>query len=672
MAGGSLFQVGQDVEFWRVLVHLSILALSLVLVEKALHRMEHKFPRSDKYQHMLKKVYRELMVLGLISLGLKIFKETSRIDSSSKTILAFQVADLTVFFLALALILQTTAVFQLLRNQNRRAERAELLTTHDLIDMMEEVEGPSPSIIETLFSCGRAAKKKIYIKKLIELRLLRHLFLRRFGFPQLFPFSNFLNRAQANQISHMIEVNPLMWLVLLAVAWGICGLLDLFETIDTKMPEREELVEAFMIVAWVLLLLHVIVFLYFRSCVNHLLRKAGFAQNKAFLMANLNVIAKDEAKAWFNEEADKALEIMSFIQEQHEEIELERIQRHRKFHKTEGRIGAFFRQVNGFMSRDSKSKERESMNGVVPGSPTINIQYFSYHAWHVSVILLLILNGFFITLFLQCAMYDLDEIYEDFGALPTALVPLPLVLNALYFQRHIFYDFVIVSSTLRINSHTLSDVIENFSEIVRLRSEFATSLLHQMTQQELSISDLKEELKTYDPTASGFIDIDDLRSVLAKFGFRLTRFRFNSVVKLLFELEGTAVTYGQVLRLVAMAENESENDIAILSEHPSHPLLRPSVMMCENAAQASALSQADYSLYASARSLQPNVGGVECNFDESVGDSFVMPLISEQDAVNHNAGAQQPVVVRPSFSSHALHSMFNLQSLPGDRKRCEL
>ena len=154
MGGGSLFHVGENVEFWRVLVHLTILALSLVLVEKALHHMEHKFPRSDKYQHMLKKVYRELMILGLISLGLKIFKETSSIDSSSKTVLAFQVADLTIFFLALTLILQTTAVFQLLRSQNRRAERAELLSTTDLIDVVKDVEKPSPSFIETLIFCG--------------------------------------------------------------------------------------------------------------------------------------------------------------------------------------------------------------------------------------------------------------------------------------------------------------------------------------------------------------------------------------------------------------------------------------------------------------------------------------------------------------------------------------
>ncbi|KAG1703941.1 hypothetical protein DVH05_006948 [Phytophthora capsici] len=644
MADGSLFQVGKDVEFWRVLVHLSILALSLVLLEKALHRMEHKFPRSDKYQYMLRKVYRELMVLGLISFGLKILKENPEIDGDSKAMLAFEVSDLTIFFLALVLIVQSTAVFLLLRNQNDRAERAELMRTQDLIQLVNESTESTdsgPSFVQTLLCCGRAAKKKNCGKRLVELRLLRRLFLRRFGFPQLFPFSKYLSRAQANQISHMIEVEPTMWVVLLLVAWGICGLLKVLEALDTDMPERQELVEAFMIVAWILLLLHLMVFLFFRSCVHYLLRVAAFNDDKKILIQNLKTIAEEEAKAWQSEEADKALEIMSSIQEQHEELEYQRLQRQRKlYHQSYGGLS---------IGKDS-AKASETIDGVVPGSPKIDIRFFSYKAWHVSVILLLVLNGFLITLFAQCAVYDLDEIYEDFGALATILVPLPLALNALYFQRHIFYDFVVVSSTLRIDSHTLSDVVENFSEIVRLRSEFATSLHQFMTQQELTVEDLQAELKAQDDNDIGAIEVDDLRAVLAKFGFRLTRYRFNSVVKLLFELEGTTVSIAQVIRLVVMARNENLVENAPV---PAHPLLRPSVMIYDNEGQPSVLSQSNYNLHASTRQLpllaQSNVGA-------QTTSSFALPPISQR-------GGTQSTMVRPSVSSHALHDMFNLHGL---------
>ncbi|KAH7477289.1 hypothetical protein PRIC1_001307 [Phytophthora ramorum] len=659
MAGGSLFQVGEDVEFWRVLIHLGILAFCLVLFEKALHRLEHKFPPSQKYQHMLKKVYRELMVLGLISLGLKILKENPDIDSYSKTIIAFQVADLTIFLLALALILQSTAVFLLLRNQNDRAERAELITTQDLansVNAAKKAEEAGPSFFQTLCCCGRAAKRRANEKQLIELRLIRRLFLRRFGLPQLFPFSKYLSRAQANQISHMIEVEPSMWVALLLVAWTICGLLEVLKTLDTDLPESHELVEAFMMMAWVLLLLHIMVFFYFRSCMHELLHAAAYSDNKTTLVSNLSAIADEEAHAWQNEEADKALEVMSSIQEHHEELEYRRIQSQRKRNST------FQRVVNYF--KDEKEVARDSLSGVVAGSPSLEFRSFSQKGWHIGVMLLLILNGFLITLFVQCAVYDLDDIYEDFGTLPAVMVPLPLVVNAVFLQRHIFYDFVIVSNILRIDSHTLCDVVENFSEVVRLRSEFATTLLQHLTQQELAISDLQTELKARDTTNTGFIEVDDLRDVLSKFGFRLTRFRFNSVVKLLFELHDTSVAYAHVIRLVLMAQNENlfYETTSVPYQQP-HPLLRPSVMMYDDLGQSSMRSQSNYNIFNSTRQMpvlaQPCMEAEPCadDFVTIAMGSAVLPLIP-QGSINQAASQ-----VRPSVSSQALHDMFNLQRL---------
>ncbi|KAI9997791.1 hypothetical protein PInf_001722 [Phytophthora infestans] len=590
MAGGSLFQVGEDVEFWRVLIHLSILAFCLVLFERALHKLEHKFPLSEKYQHMLKKAYRELMVLGLISLGLKILREIPDIDSYSKTILAFQVADLTIFLLALALIVQSTGVFLLLRNQNDRAERAELITTQDLIN-----------------SVNGSAKKRANNRELIELRLLRRLFLHRLGLPQLFPYSKYLSRAQANQIAHMIEVEPAMWIVLL---------------IDTDMPESHELVESFMMFAWVLLLLHVMVRSYFRSCIHRLLHSAAFSNDKATLVANLSAIVEEEAEAWKIENADKALETMRCIQEHHEELELQR--------ERNKRAGV------GHLNKRRSSLAEE---GVMPGSPTIEIRFFSHKGWHIGVMLLLILNGFLITLFVQCAFYDMDDIYEDFGTLPTVMVPLPLVLNAVILQRHIFYDFVVVSNTLRIDSHTLSDVVENFSEVVHIRSEFATTLLNHIVQQELTI-------------------------VLSKFGFRLTRYHFNSVVKLLFELEGTTVAYSHVVRLVVMAQNENLFETMSVRHQQPHPLLRPSVMMYDDLGQSSMRSQSNYNIFNSTRQVPVMVPP---NTDEPNASDFVTITVSSNMLPQISNRGRGISMERPSVSSQALYDMFNLHRLSESR-----
>lgn len=635
MGAASLFEVGEDVEYWRVLVHLSILAFCLVVFESTLHKLEHKFPPSKKYQHMLKKAYRELMVLGFISLGLKLIKEIPGVDSEGKTMLAFQVADLTIFLLALALIVQTTGVFLLLRNQNDRAECAELLSTQDLVNEVERSKGSDDamaSVFKKLFCCNSATKTTT---ELVELRLLRRLLLSRFGLPQLFPYSKYLNQAQANQIEHMIEVEPMMWVFLLLVAWAICGLLEILRAIDTEMPASHELVESCMVFAWVLLLMHVLVYLYFRSCIHHLLHSAAFSYDKTALVTNLTAIAEEEAEAWKNEEADKALEIMARIQEHHEELE-----RHRERVKKQG---------------TKASRKRDSLTGIVPASPPIHIRYFSHKAWHVGVMLLLLTNGFLITLFIQCAVYDMGDIYIEFGTVPTIMVPLPLIVNALILQRRIFYDFVVVSNTLQIDSHTLSDVVEKFSEVVRLRSEFGTTLAYQMTQLELSLSDLEDELKLHDPTRSGFIDVDDLRDVLAKFGFRITRYRFNSVAKLLFNLHGTTVACAHVVRLVLMAQSEDYGATMNASRQAPHPLVRPSGGMFDTFGHSTMLSHANYEMFNSTRQ---SVNTASPCVDEMARSSFNTMRSSIVPKEVRYSG--RVPVSRHSLRSQSVHEMFNL------------
>eukprot|EP00644_Phytophthora_capsici_P010808 jgi/Phyca11/14721/fgenesh1_pg.PHYCAscaffold_9_\ len=277
--------------------------------------------------------------------------------------LAFQVADLTIFILALALILQAIVVFSQLRKHNNVADRTELITAQDIVDSIQPPAGTPPTAAPTQLTVSKwlpwsTRTIGVFEKEVVERRLLRHLFLRRFGLPQLFPFSKYLRRAQANQISHMIEVEPSMWILLLFVAWLICGF---------------------------------------------------------------------------------------------------------------------------------------------------------------------------------CTVYDLDQIYGDFGLLPALM-------------------------HLRVDATTLGEVVNHFSEIVELRSEFASSLLECLKQEEATILDLRAELHAHDLQQTGVVDVDKLRKILASFGYRLTRFRFNSVAMLLFDLSGTRVEYGQLLRLLTLAQHEPSSE----------------------------------------------------------------------------------------------------------------
>ncbi|KAE8975287.1 hypothetical protein PR002_g25634, partial [Phytophthora rubi] len=380
-------------------------------------------------------------------------------------------ADLIIFILAISLVLQALWVLVLLRGRNKRADRAELITTQDLVDALNSSK-PSDGLFND---------------EIVRHRLLRNLFLRRFGLPQLFPFSKYVRRAQANNIVHMIEVEPSMWLLLLGMAWAFSAVVRILK--DFEVEVRYELIETLMAFAWVLVLLHVLVLQYFRWCVRRLLTIAGYSKDQRDLAQNLAAVAEEEARAWQNEAADSALDAMNQVHADHEEMEHERKAARRGLLKSDTGlqlVAMCFRNVSRIFCCQKRSLRPSC---VQPGSPTVTLRFFSRKIWFVVVMFMTILNGFLVALLVQGAVYSFDEIYDKSGLIHVILIPLPLLLNALLLQKNIFRDFVLISSIIRIDASTLGEVVHHFREIVELRAEFATSLMLCLKEKGSTIAD---------------------------------------------------------------------------------------------------------------------------------------------------------------------------------------
>ncbi|DAZ93783.1 TPA: hypothetical protein N0F65_008050, partial [Lagenidium giganteum] len=612
MGSVSLFRVGDDVELWRVLVNLSILVLFVVVFEQLLHHSERKLKRFPKYQRMLSKVYRELMILGFIGLGIKLVKEASHVDAYSPTMVAFQVADLTIFILALALIVQSMCIFVRLRRRNVRIDRAEMMTATDLADAVDVMQNHTrgSQLPCTRWWCnlwanvtrqpGSRQLTPNECDEMAQMRVLRHLFLCRYKLPQAFPFSKYLRQAQDNQITHMIDVEMSTWVLLLAAAWGIDLSTELLASVNAE-EENYALLVIFLIFSWLLTLLHVGVDYYFRFCLRQLLRAAGYT-GATDMLSSLRAIAVEEERLIKDEHTIDPIKAMQVVQDKYEARRIKHKQHHH--HCIEHDTGLQLlvmaaSKVCDFCcrrharDRDQSTdlpyetpREREgtttwssdldSPSPSVPFTPPppghthharferqtslvqpIQIRYFSRKVCHFGVMFLLMLNGFYTALMLQCIVYQLGYMYEDFGLIPVLAVPLPLLLNVVYFQPRIFRVFVLVSSVFRVDVSTLSEVINHFSEIVDLRSEFCTSLSDCMKAARKTRNDLEEELHVRDPKRTGFVEVEELRSALRCVGFHLSIFRFNSVAKLVFRLQGAKVEYAQVLRLESLA-NQSE------------------------------------------------------------------------------------------------------------------
>ncbi|KAG1703955.1 hypothetical protein DVH05_006961 [Phytophthora capsici] len=664
MAGVSLFRVGEDVEFWRVLAHLSLLAAFLLLFEFVLHYVERRLSQYEKYYQMLQKVYRELMILGLLSLLVKILKEVAPIDADGKVMVAFQVADLIIFGFAISLVLQALCIFLLVGRYSKYAFQAELMTTRDLlVDLQKQqthfIGNWSPSKTFMSLNGDKPVSKIFTNKEIVRYRTLRHFFLRRFGLPQLFPFSRYIRRTQAQQLSHMIHVEPTMWLLVLAVAWGICGLLSIVKEV--------KLVKLLTISSWILVLFHCLVLFYLRWCVRQILDTAGYSTDNHILCANLAAVADEEISAWESESAENALDMMHRVHELQEEVEHERNDSNWCRFVTSSKADEIL-----------KSPRHEN-----PGPNDVKIRFFSPAVWHVVVQLLLALNGFFVALFVQCALYNLDDISQELGLIVAATVPLPMILNTLVLQQFIFRHFTLVCTILRLNADALGDVTNHFVETVELQSQFAASVLQCLKDGGLTIGYLETVVRSHDLNSSGLIDIDSLRAIMASVGFSLTQFRFQSVIKLLFDLKRTKVSYIQLFHLLFLVQQDGDggerrsgfpefqrrsasfDDKRISNSISANDL--SSIQQFALLAQSSVASDLASSDFSFLRTVSPTLRRVSMS-----GQSRQQPPSKVDDQMRRSMMQRSYTNQVTGSTSRVLHYMYNIRQLARFREESAL
>lgn len=536
--------------------------------------------------------YAELMVLGLVGLVLKLYKEVGHPDAYSKAMIAFQAADLTIFILAMALIVQAIFVFLLLRHKNVQVDKAELVSSDHLLDIIRKTTAaatasapaaPQPNQVSffsrfsslSLVKDATTKQKATRIREsdfpeLIRMRILRHFFLRTYHLPELFPFSKYLRQAQDNQITHMIEVEMSTWIVLLAIAWGLAGLTSVVQD-EYDIKERQAIVYAFLVFSWLSVLLHVFVLAYMRWAVEQLLSAAGERFGRTTELRCLKAVAEHETRTVSEESVADAIATMEAVRETERQKKRTRRRVHLTQHDTGFQLVATIgRQLAARLRRRRARSHGASHDhdaaglaetgvaaAVLTPVAAVSLRWFSRKAWHFFVMSLLMLNGLYMALFFQCVLYELFSKEDTLDALLVALAPVPFVANMLFFQSRILRNFVLVACVSRVDDAALGDVIDHFTETVKLRAELVAKVSAYLETHELAVADLDAAFAALDPDGTGILELEDVRRVLQRFGFALSYFRFNSVAALLFRLRGTGVEYAQVAQLLHFARRNS-------------------------------------------------------------------------------------------------------------------
>nr|CCA16942.1 conserved hypothetical protein [Albugo laibachii Nc14] len=587
----SLFQVGNNVELWRVLMMLSLLVFCVILLEQVLHHLERRLNHKEKYNEMLRKVYRELMVLGLIGLSVKLLKEMMHFADHSLTFIAFEVADMMIFVLAIALVFQSLCIYIWLRKEDERLGHNEVLTAQDLLELInaknERKNGMGLPSGNSRWPCGKKSRlvTKSQLTEIVEMRTLRHFFLTKYQLPEIFPFSSYLKHAQDNKIAFMIDVDISTWVLLLFLLFCLNAVAKLFQDVKKEL-EPGSILRTFSILAWLLFILHVLVATFLANLLNKIVEEAGYNSDKEDVKDWLVSLAELERLHQADEvDASKVIAVMRHVEEVQERIDEEDKRYDSKCH--DSGIQLVYRCVHGHHKMESRSENREDDAEDLAPRPTLRLAGFNVRVWELLVRLLLMFNGFYLAIFFECILYQFNDINQSI-LIALVLFPLPILLNMVVLQPRIFRNFMFVSSVFSVDVAALSETISHFTSTVEARADFIGRLRQQLIKQGKTCSDMERLFSASDPLNTGEISIEKLREVLNTLGSRYSASRFQVLATLAFRVERNHVQYCQVLRLLNIinrAKDEASGcevstyrNCVMLEEHAERMSQRQSIM----------------------------------------------------------------------------------------------
>ncbi|KAF0687313.1 Aste57867_20923 [Aphanomyces stellatus] len=565
LGGGDGSFNEKDLETSRVLLFIFLVVIFVAALELALHHIERVCRKHHKYAKMLHKTTQgpfpslvvsltlvELMIVGLIYMVVKFCVYTKIAAAGGPVYYAMDAADLFVFFVTMALVFQSIVVFVRLRKSNMAMDKLSVMTAADLVAIgQKRMEEAKTRSWWTRHCVWRKYEDRM------EMKLLGQFFLDVYKLPQLFSFAKYIREVQDSQIAKLIEVDLSTWMLLLGVLalYFVCtGELHATYRVD-RNPSRLVIFGVFVCLLSVAMLGF---YFYLKKLVTLLLQHAthralegssatlNLANKQEFLFEAMNDVIDAETHENADIPADAAIQQMRDVAEELYHGKM----RNDNWVKADlwcQLVGSAYRKCTGKSHTHKNSLRSKLMN-----ERPINLPFFSRKACHVVMQSMLIANGFYYALMINCVL-----VVTGWDVLLIFLLLLPLLFNTFVLAPDIVRQFSILHGTWRVGRKKLSSVIEHFAQVEKMKQRMCVQIHCFFREQGKTIEDLQAALEAADAADSeandGFIDIDVCREVLKDFGFLFARHKFNTFVRLEFDTKGETIKYADLLKILAHA-----------------------------------------------------------------------------------------------------------------------
>ncbi|KAH9184355.1 hypothetical protein AeNC1_013669 [Aphanomyces euteiches] len=546
LGGDSSFQE-DDLKTSRVLLFIFLVVLFVATLELGLYHIQRVCRKHPKYSKMLHKTSQELMIVGLIYMLVKFCVYTGMAVKGGPAYYAMDAADLFVFFVTMALVFQAILIFIRLRKSNIQMDKLSIMSAQDLVAIarrkLEEAKTP--------WKKYRVWRK---YEDRMEMKLLGQFFLNVYKLPQMFSFPKYIREVQDSQIAKLIEVDLSTWILLIGLfaLYFVC-------TGEIKTPYRvtESTVRlvAFAIFVCLLALAMIVFILYLRHLVTLLLEHAtdralqgstvvvSRSDKMEFLFEAMNDVIEAENHEKADIPTDEAIAQMREVAD-----ELYRGKfRNENWIKVDllcELLGSFYRKCRG----KSRIPPNSLRSKLMPDKP-LDLPFFSRKACHVVMQSMLIANGFFYALLINCVI-----VVTGWDVLIILSLFLPLLINSFFLAPDMVRQFSILNGTWRVGRKKLSSVIEHFAQVEKMKQRMCVQIHTYFREHNKKLEDLQAALEAADAADSdandGFIDLDVCRQVLKDFGFQFARHKFNTFVRMEFETKGETIKFATLVKIL--------------------------------------------------------------------------------------------------------------------------
>ena len=201
--------------------------------EYTTEKLEEALEEHGAYKELLEKVYRELTLLGLISFGLFIKKDTTHM--SPHLLHAFEFAHYLIFFMAMFFVLFALLGMRGCLAAKRQWDLAAAASVHRVCDAYAARlhRDHSSWINKVLRHLGFYETQLSFSQEqqAIEWFILRVMFLREYGISIHFDFSKYARKSLTNTITSSIRITPGTWTFMLCCLLLFAGV-DILQNVE--------------------------------------------------------------------------------------------------------------------------------------------------------------------------------------------------------------------------------------------------------------------------------------------------------------------------------------------------------------------------------------------------------------------------------------------------------